>query len=54
MTRPRGKLIGNCAAAVVIAAWEKHLDVALPKQVFAGSIDVDLTTDAEGFVSAAE
>ena len=54
MARALGNLIGNCVATVVIAAWEKDLNVSVAKQVLAGDIEVDLTTDTEGFVPAAE
>ncbi len=54
MARALGNLIGNCVATVVIAAWENDLDVSLATQVLAGRIGVDLTTDTEGIVAAAE
>ncbi len=45
MARALGNLIGNCVATVVIGAWEHDLDVALARQVLAGDVTVDLTTD---------
>jgi aerobic C4-dicarboxylate transport protein len=35
MARALGNLIGNCVATVVVAAWEKELDVAQAKAVLA-------------------
>jgi aerobic C4-dicarboxylate transport protein len=46
MARALGNLIGNCVATVVIAAWEKDLNVPLARQVLTGNVTVDLTTDA--------
>ena len=46
MARALGNLIGNCVATVVIAAWENDLNVPLARQVLAGEVAVDLTTDA--------
>jgi aerobic C4-dicarboxylate transport protein len=46
MARAVGNLVGNCVATVVIAAWEKDLDVALAQKVLAGDVTVDLATDA--------
>jgi aerobic C4-dicarboxylate transport protein len=54
MARALGNLIGNCVATVVIAAWEKDLDVALAKQVLAGGVTVDIATDAAPAALAAE
>jgi aerobic C4-dicarboxylate transport protein len=54
MARALGNLIGNCVATVVIAASEKDLDVALARQVLAGSVKVDLTTDGLGHIQPAE
>lgn len=54
MARALGNLIGNCVATVVIGAWEHDLNVPLAKQVLAGNIAVDLTTDTEALVQAAE
>ena len=54
MARALGNLIGNCVATVVIAAWEKDLDIGLARQVLAGNVAVDLTTDTESIVMAAE
>ena len=45
MARALGNLIGNCVATVVIAAWEKDLNVALAKRVLAGDVVVDLAAD---------
>ena len=45
MARALGNLVGNCVATVVIAAWEKDLNVPLARQVLAGDVVVDLTTD---------
>jgi aerobic C4-dicarboxylate transport protein len=46
MARALGNLIGNCVATVVIAAWEKDLNLPLARQVLTGNVTVDLTTDA--------
>ena len=54
MARALGNLIGNCVATVVIGAWEHDLNVPLAKQVLAGNIAVDITTDAEALVQPAE
>jgi aerobic C4-dicarboxylate transport protein len=54
MARALGNLIGNCVATVVVAAWEKDLDGALARQVLAGDVMVDLTTDSLPVVQAAE
>jgi aerobic C4-dicarboxylate transport protein len=54
MARALGNLIGNCVATVVIAAWEKDLDVKLARQVLAGAVTVDLTSDAALPAIAAE
>ena len=45
MARALGNLIGNCVATVVIAAWEKDLNVPLAKQVLAGDVVVDIIGD---------
>ena len=45
MARALGNLIGNCVATVVIAAWEKDLNVPLAKQVLAGDVVVDIMDD---------
>jgi aerobic C4-dicarboxylate transport protein len=47
MARALGNLIGNCVATVVIAAWERDLDLALAKEVLAGRVAVDLADDSE-------
>ena len=47
MARALGNLIGNCVATVVIAAWEKDLDLDLARSVLAGQVRVDLATDTE-------
>jgi aerobic C4-dicarboxylate transport protein len=54
MARALGNLIGNCVATVVIAAWEKDLDVSLARQVLAGDVAVDLVEDAPPAILAAE
>jgi aerobic C4-dicarboxylate transport protein len=54
MARALGNLIGNCVATVVIGAWEHDLNVPLAKQVLAGTIAVDITTDTEAVVQPAE
>ena len=54
MARALGNLIGNCVATVVIAAWEKDLDLPLARQVLAGQVAIDLTTDTEDLVPAGE
>jgi aerobic C4-dicarboxylate transport protein len=43
MARALGNLIGNCVATVVIAAWEKDIDLATARKVLAGDVVVDLT-----------
>ena len=43
MARALGNLIGNCVATVVIAAWEKDIDLATARRVLAGDVVVDLT-----------
>src|SRR5208282_1802834 len=53
MARALGNLIGNCVATVVIAAWEKDLDAPLARQVLAGEVMVDLSTDSLPAVQAA-
>jgi aerobic C4-dicarboxylate transport protein len=47
MARALGNLIGNCVATVVIAAWERELDLTLAKEVLSGQVAVDLTNDTE-------
>jgi Na+/H+-dicarboxylate symporter len=45
--RAVGNLVGNCVAAVVIAAWEKHLDLERAKAVLAsgdGEMEVETAT----------
>jgi aerobic C4-dicarboxylate transport protein len=54
MARALGNLIGNCVATVVIAAWEKDLDVALAKRVLAGDVEVDIVEDSGPEVVPAE
>jgi len=54
MARALGNLIGNCVATVVIAAWEKELDVSLAHKVLSGDVTIDLTTDAPPSVQPAE
>lgn len=51
MARALGNLIGNCVATVVVAAWEKDIDLALAREVLSGRVAVDLTIDAEGPVA---
>jgi aerobic C4-dicarboxylate transport protein len=46
MARALGNLIGNCVATVVIAAWEKDLDVPRARAVLAGDVVIDITNDA--------
>lgn len=43
MARALGNLIGNCVATVVIAAWEKDLDMERAQAVLDGKVEVDLT-----------
>jgi aerobic C4-dicarboxylate transport protein len=43
MARALGNLIGNCVATVVIAAWEKDLDIGTAKKVLDGEVPVDVT-----------
>jgi aerobic C4-dicarboxylate transport protein len=47
MARALGNLIGNCVATVVIAAWERELDLTLAKEVLSGQVAVDLANDSE-------
>jgi aerobic C4-dicarboxylate transport protein len=54
MARALGNLIGNCVATVVIAAWEKDLNIVLARQVLSGNVSVDLTADALAAVEPAE
>ena len=54
MARALGNLIGNCVATVVIAAWEKDLNVSLAREVLAGNVTVDLTTDTLPAIQPAE
>jgi aerobic C4-dicarboxylate transport protein len=44
MARALGNLIGNCVATVVIAAWEKDLDLGTAKKVLDGEVLVDVTS----------
>jgi aerobic C4-dicarboxylate transport protein len=41
MARGVGNLIGNCVATVVIAAWEKDIDLATARRVLAGDDAVE-------------
>jgi aerobic C4-dicarboxylate transport protein len=41
MARAVGNLVGNCVATVVVAAWEKDIDLPLAKRV----LDTDLVAD---------
>lgn len=50
MARALGNLIGNCVATVVIAAWEKDLNVPLARQVLAGNVKVDIIGDVSPLV----
>ncbi len=43
MARALGNLIGNCVATVVIAAWEKDLDLGKAEKVLDGEVLVDVT-----------
>jgi aerobic C4-dicarboxylate transport protein len=43
MVRALGNLIGNCVATVVVAAWEKELDLPLAEHV----LDSDVMVEAE-------
>jgi aerobic C4-dicarboxylate transport protein len=54
MARALGNLIGNCVATVVIAAWEKDLNVSLAREVLAGNVTVDLTADTLPAIQPAE
>jgi aerobic C4-dicarboxylate transport protein len=54
MARALGNLIGNCVATVVIAAWEKDLDIPLAKQVLSGDVLVDIVADTAPVALAAE
>ncbi len=54
MARALGNLIGNCVATVVIAKWEKDLNVPLAKQVLAGDVVVDIMGDVSPLPLAPE
>jgi aerobic C4-dicarboxylate transport protein len=54
MARALGNLIGNCVATVVVATWEKDLDLSLARQVLAGDVSVDITTDSLPAIQAGE
>jgi aerobic C4-dicarboxylate transport protein len=54
MARALGNLIGNCVATVVIAAWEKDLDIPLARQVLAGDVLVSIVEDSTPAAAAAE
>src|SRR2546423_12909933 len=43
MARALGNLIGNCVATVVIAAWEKDIDLDTAKKVLGGEVEGDVT-----------
>jgi aerobic C4-dicarboxylate transport protein len=43
MARALGNLIGNCVATVVIAAWEKELDIRQARLVLAREVEVDVS-----------
>ncbi len=45
MARALGNLIGNCVATVVVAAWEKDLDLAQAKRVLDGDLMLEATAD---------
>jgi aerobic C4-dicarboxylate transport protein len=47
MARALGNLIGNCVATVVVAAWEKDLDLATARRVLAGETAPMLEVAAE-------
>jgi aerobic C4-dicarboxylate transport protein len=53
MARALGNLIGNCVATVVIAAWERELDLTLAKEVLSGQVAVDLADDTESAAAPA-
>jgi aerobic C4-dicarboxylate transport protein len=44
MARALGNLIGNCVATVVIATWEKDLDLGTTKKVLDGEVVIDVTS----------
>jgi aerobic C4-dicarboxylate transport protein len=41
MARAVGNLVGNCVATVVVAAWEKELDLATARRVLSGAVPDD-------------
>src|SRR5216684_2550272 len=43
MVRALGNLIGNCVATVVVAAWEKDIDLPLAKRVLDRDVVVEAT-----------
>ena len=46
IARALGNLIGNCVATVVVASWEKDIDVAQAHRVLDGKVEVDLDEHA--------
>jgi len=42
IARALGNLVGNCVATVVVAVWEKDIDVAQARRVLDGTVEVDL------------
>ncbi|MGA2549730.1 MAG: C4-dicarboxylate transporter DctA [Burkholderiaceae bacterium] len=49
IARALGNLIGNCVAAVVIAAWENDIDKAQAQRVLNAGSDPSVVAAAEGF-----
>jgi len=46
MARALGNLVGNCVATVVVAAWEKDIDLGQARRVLDGEIAVNLDEPA--------
>jgi aerobic C4-dicarboxylate transport protein len=46
IARALGNLVGNCVATVVVAAWEKDIDLAQARAVLDGKVEVDLDEPA--------
>ena len=44
MARALGNLIGNCVATVVVATWEKDIDLSLANRVLDGDVVLEATT----------
>ena len=47
IARALGNLIGNCVATVVVAAWEKDIDMERARAVLDGNADMDWAYDED-------